>query len=120
MVVCNGSSTRSLLSVFSVVSLGFTSRKNLLPAKDELAEPSFDQEGKRDLCGAEVWRHLWCNWGDAGSSRQVPASPGPALEVVPILLKDIPHSTILPLCIHIRKFYFEEASNRISGWVKSL
>ena len=58
--------------------------------------------------------------GDAGSSRQVPASPGPALEVVPILLKDIPHSTILPLCIHIRKFYFEEASNRISGRVKSL
>ena len=37
-------------------------KKHLRPTKDELAEPSFDQEGKRDLCGAEAWRHLWCNW----------------------------------------------------------
>lgn len=37
-------------------------------------------------------------WGEA-------ASPGPAL-VVPILLKDIPYSTILPLCIQTEVLFW--------------
>ena len=97
VVVCNGSNTRALMSV---VNSGFTSQK-IFSVLTKTGTVTSVKQRRGATCGAtELMQPA------LGKSWQAPASPGPALEVVPILLKDIPHSTILPLCVHTEVIFW--------------